>query len=218
LFFETWTVLIFKKVLPVWRLILRSKAAARPRSIYPRSLRAKKLKGEKQKVKKSLFTVLAVVSLLGVMVSPMQVLAGTGTDSSNVSGTMETYYTLDVPASFSLGSISKTASATSSAQTITVTTNDASSPNVTIAVRGEDGQLENPSAKISPALQINSGGLGWTNQAISSSNVSGSNSLTIVEGTASATFTLTQPIITNAGLIPAGTYSETLTFTATFGS
>jgi len=163
--------------------------------------------------------ILAVVTAVAVPMAVMAANPGTGT--SDVDGTLGTDYTITVPGTITLPALSTTGDVESTpADTIIATTNDDLMDHVTISVVGthstEPGQLHDGATYLSPALKIKSAGdiSAWmTAQDLSSAASSGSLALVTLSFTADD-ITIIQPQLTGSPV--AGTYTETIQFTATF--
>jgi hypothetical protein len=170
---------------------------------------------------KRIFAIAIALAMLVVMAVPVGVSAET--DTSNVTGSIGATYTIDAPTTIALGTLSTSAPVSSASQSITATTNDTASGglhHVVIGVNGVDGKLAlgGSGAALDPVLKIASTQIGWTAQDLSASKVDGSVSTDLSATAGTKTFNdvvITQPQITTSS--PAsGSYSETITFTATF--
>ena len=159
-----------------------------------------------------------VLALVAVMAMPLAVsAAGSDSGGTTVEGEMGDTYSIAIGTNpINLGTLSTTTAVQSSAFTITVTTNTTDT-SVKIGVNGIDGKLSNGGTVLNEALQIKSTTLGQaTYSNITSSKVDFVTSLNASSGSASADdVQIQQPAITNTNPA-AGTYSETITFTATF--
>ncbi len=171
-----------------------------------------------------------VLALIAVLATPMAALAMDRTGTTEVTGLFETYYTIEVPTTVPLGTLSTSAFVESPVQTITTKTNDqgADYTSAVVKVRGgtaaHPGQLKLSDVEtyLSPGLRVRSALIGWDNTAITETDTAGT--VTLDHGTtASPIGTVTcadvyikQPAITSPSPVPAGDYSLTLTFTATF--
>jgi hypothetical protein len=181
-------------------------------------------KTQKEEPLRKILLLGVVLTLVVVLAVPMAASAATATDTCTVSGEVTATYTIEVvPDTVSLGQLSNSADATSASLTITVSTTDTGSGglhHVTVAVKGADGKLSAGGTILTPALQINSPTIGWSDQNIGTTDQAGSaEALDASSGSAQVTdVTIKQPAVTTPNPIPAGTYQETITFTATFGS
>jgi hypothetical protein len=166
-------------------------------------------------MKKRILTIAMAVALLAVTILPVTVMA----EDAVVSGTVGTYFTLTVPSTITLPTLNYSTTNPSTAQTISAQTNDATKNVATVTVSGSDsGKLTYSGTSLSSALSL--GGTGFTTVALTGSTQSlvgtsdGALSTVGVEKKwTKTTLVITQPAFT---AVPAGTYTCTLTFAATF--
>jgi hypothetical protein len=174
-------------------------------------------------MKKRILGISMALVLISVMAIPMAVLAdGPSSGNIDVTATASGSYSITINGgtNVSVGALSKSGAAESTVFTVAVTTADSTGGRYAeISVAGTDGQLSGPIV-ITPNLQIKSPSLGQTNYTdISGTPVNLPTKLDCsATGSASATdVKIQQPTVTNANL-PPGSYSESLTFTATFSA
>ncbi len=173
-------------------------------------------------MKRIILTLAAIISLVGVMVSPMTVMAtpGTGDLDTLVTGEIVSYYTVAAPLNFTMANLLP-AGGNSGSKTLAVATNDAVMANVKVEVKGtsgQDGRLKSATDPLSSALILT--GTGLTTRTLSDNDqtliAAGSLEGADVEKTWSvADLVITQPAFT---AVAAGTYTITITFTVTFSS
>jgi len=171
--------------------------------------------------------VLALVAVLAVPTAALAQIA-TRTGETAVTGNVGTYYTLTVPSSIPLGTLSTT-SPVSNTGTITVETNGGTISSVTI--KAEDkaadaptygkGYLRGSTNYLTPALLISVPGW-WTSADLTTARTA---TALLGAGSVSKTLTVNQPALTGAktiagdaevSYIPAGSDGLTILFTAEF--
>jgi hypothetical protein len=167
-----------------------------------------------------------VLSLIIIMVVPVSVGAEGGVSDGTANGTVGYDITSTYSISLSTSDLDLTAApnistpVSTASFTITITSNSATYKYGAVTVKGEDGKLSADSVILEPSLQINGDSpLGWQNSNISSEETTqqaSGNRLDCSSGSASRTASVTQPKVTGRTLIPAGNYSESLTFTVYF--
>ncbi len=171
---------------------------------------------------KKILAISLALALIGVLGAPLTVYAagGSSNDTATVTADEGAVYSITVPETISLLAAPNGSSSVSSAQfQISVSTNDPANAQVALAVKGVDGKLSSGSNILQPALDISSSTLNWNHEGLSSSDVVTNNKLDATSGSAQVTNVfITQPAVTDPSSIPAGTYQEVLTFTATFAS
>ena len=167
-----------------------------------------------------------VLAFTMVMVFPMGVGATGGIADGTAVGTVgydiTSNYTISLSTSnLALTSAPNTQTPVSTAPfTITITSNSETFKYGAITVKGVDGKLSAGGVILEPALTIiGESPLGWSSTSISGSETAQQlppNRIYVSTGTASRTATVTQLAVTDRTIIPAGNYSESLTFTVYF--
>jgi hypothetical protein len=167
-----------------------------------------------------------VLALIMVMVLPMGVGATGGSPDGTAIGTVgydiTSIYSISLSTpDLTLTSAPNTQTPVSTAPfTITITSNSETYKYGAITVKGEDGRLSAGGVILEPALTIaGESPLGWSSTSISGSETAQQlppNRLYVSTGTASRTATVTQLAVIDRTIIPAGNYSESLTFTVYF--
>lgn len=167
-----------------------------------------------------------VLSLIMIMVMPMSVGAEGGASDDTATGIVGYDITSTYSIDLSTTDLQLTAAPNISAPvstetfTITITSNSATYKYGAVTVKGEDGKLSANSVILEPSLLITGAPpLGWSGTTISGTETAPQdigNRLACSSGTASRTASITQPTVTGLTLIPAGNYSESLTFTVYF--
>lgn len=160
-----------------------------------------------------ILSMVGVLVLLAVLATPMTVLA----EDTHVNGDIGSTYTLSVPSDFGLGTLNSAGGTNSGSKILTATTNDLLKTSVKIDVLGTNGgKLTKLSTSLSSSLSLSGTGLTTT-------SLTGTNQTLIAAGTLSgspeatwsvADLVITQPAFTTP--VPAGNYTCTITFTATF--
>ena len=153
-----------------------------------------------------------VLALILVIVVPLSAFAST-LGTTQVQGALAATYTLSVPTDFSFSPFT-IAGGTKSGQTLTATVGGGSETKVTITAEdltGNLGFLKNGGTPLSTALHLQ---IGATDVTLSGSPQALVTDGPIVGGTwTTSLLTITQPAFSQ---VAAGTYTTTITFTATF--
>lgn len=170
-------------------------------------------------MKKKILTLALALSLLVALVIPASAaLAQTGT--TGVSGTLATTYTITPPATIDFGLISAAGPYTSIDYPVTASTNDGLITSVDIGVADASanaGFLTLGANSFATALTAKGGDI-VAYAAVSGTDImlesleplAGPGSYTLID------FSVEQTIVAGDLVLPAGAYSTTLTFTATF--
>jgi hypothetical protein len=169
-------------------------------------------------VKKRILTLSIALALLAVLVVPMATFADDASGGTTVTGNVLSYYTLTAPPGFSL-TLNPAQATSSQIKTLSVATNDNTMTSVGINVNGTSGQsgkLKSGGTSLSTALTL--AGTGLTTRTLTDTNqvliaaaglsVAGSEKVWSVSD-----LVITQPAF---DAVPAGSYTITITFTATF--
>jgi hypothetical protein len=167
-----------------------------------------------------------VLSLIMIMVVPVSVGAEGGVSDDSATGIVgydiTSIYSIDLSTTdLQLTAAPNTSTAVSTGSfTITIASNSATYKYGAVTVKGEDGKLSAGSVFLEPSLLITGDPpLGWSGTTISGTETAPQdigNRIDCSSGSASRTASITQPKVTNLSLIPAGSYSESLTFTVYF--
>jgi hypothetical protein len=165
---------------------------------------------------KRLLTCGIAVGLVGIMASPMAALAAPATGNVNVTGTLaEISYNLILPASPLSLTLARGQEASATLTGISAST-DGASTQVTIAVKDgstQGGKMKSGSDFLASEMQIAGGTLSKTNLLDTDLTLVANQNLTSGSYTLSPAAVVSQRVAAGDA---AGSYSITLTFTATF--
>ena len=164
--------------------------------------------------------ILALVSVVVLLTALAPIAVFAQTDDTIVSGTLGSYYTITAPTSVSLGTLDNTTVTSSAGQTLSVETNDATKTTVDITVKDTSasfqGYLKSSSVALSSALQLSGTGLSTIDPLTGSDQTLTSGAT--LSGTGVKTWSVSDLVIAQPAfdMVAAGTYTTTITFTATF--
>jgi hypothetical protein len=171
-------------------------------------------------VKKRILTLSIALTLLAVLVVPRAAFADVS-GGTTVTGTVLAYYTLTAPAGFSL-TLNPAQATSSPGKTLSVATNDSGMTSVRINVKGTAGQTgmlkSSGGTSLSTALTL--AGTGLTTQTLSDTDLALIAAAVLGASGAEKVWSVSDLVITQPAFtaVPAGSYTITITFTATFSS
>ena len=175
-------------------------------------------------MKKRILVLSMVLALVAAMVMPMAALAGNpATGETVVSGTLTYNYTLTPPEAITLGPFIEATPYESANKTVSVSTNDGTITMCGITVKDAKtnttgyltlGGVDETAKKLTNALEVKGGAL--TYSPLTSEKTLRVSTTSPVSAANMTDFAVKQTIASGDLTKTAGTYSLTMTFTATF--